>query len=417
MRVGPFPVAHYDPVGNRTQQTSTVPAISSGSFGYDADDRLSADVYDPNGNTVNSGGIANVYDFENHLVQQGGATMVYDAPFASRRGSRDGNGNRVAKTVAGITTKFLISDISPTGYAQVVSENFSGGTGNREEFHTYVYGLDRISQTRIAFFNNQNITQTSYYVYDGHGSVRALTDPTGNVTDTYDYDAFGNEIHSSTTQSSPTFNEFLFAGEQFDSDLHLYYNRARYLNVATGRFWTMDTPREALSDPGTLHRYLYVRDDPANRLDPSGNQDELDEELEGAAQLEGLGAKAAAEAIETGEQAAEGLSEVQDVTEAEQLQVEAEQELEQATQDEAQQLSKNATKKVGKLSRLLGHSQEEIRDAIHELKRALPRGGPIRNPDLVIDPDTGEAYPELPGGGIGDPIGNIFDHLPDDVEE
>ena len=107
MRVGPFPVAHYDPVGNRTQQTSTVPAISSGSFGYDADDRLSGDVYDPNGNTVNSGGIANVYDFENHLVQQGGATMVYDAPFASRRGSRDGNCNRVAKTVAGITTKFL----------------------------------------------------------------------------------------------------------------------------------------------------------------------------------------------------------------------------------------------------------------------------------------------------------------------
>ena len=32
-------------------------------------------------------------------------------------------------------------------------------------------------------------------VYDGHGSVRALTDPTtGVVTDTYDYNALGNLI-------------------------------------------------------------------------------------------------------------------------------------------------------------------------------------------------------------------------------
>jgi YD repeat-containing protein len=97
----------YDPVGNRTQQTSTVPAITSGGFGYDADDRLAGDVYDANGNTVNSGGIANVYDFENHLIQQGGATMVYD-----------GNGNRASKTVAGLTTNFLISEINPTGYAR-----------------------------------------------------------------------------------------------------------------------------------------------------------------------------------------------------------------------------------------------------------------------------------------------------------
>jgi RHS Repeat len=145
-------------------------------------------VYDANGNTVNSGGIGDVYDFENRLVQQGGATMVYD-----------GNGNRVQKTVAGVTTKFLISDINPTGYPQVVYEAFSGRTGNREEFHLYVYGLDRISQNRVAFINSQNINQTNYYVYDGHGSVRALTDPNGNVTDTYDYDAFGNEIHTSTT--------------------------------------------------------------------------------------------------------------------------------------------------------------------------------------------------------------------------
>jgi RHS repeat-associated protein len=135
----------------------------------------------------------------------------------------------------------LASEVNPTGYPQVVYETFSGGTGARELSHTYVYGLDRISQYRNYFTGTQCLTQTSYYVYDGHGSVRALTDPTGKITDTYDYDAFGNLTHSTTTLSSPTPNEFLFVGEQYDSNLSLYYNRARYLNVATGRFWTMDT--------------------------------------------------------------------------------------------------------------------------------------------------------------------------------
>jgi len=37
-----------DPVGNRLSQTSTLPGIASGSFTYDADDRLSAETYDNN---------------------------------------------------------------------------------------------------------------------------------------------------------------------------------------------------------------------------------------------------------------------------------------------------------------------------------------------------------------------------------
>ena len=58
---------------------------------------------------------------------------------------------------------------------------------------------------------------------------------------TYDYDAFGN-LHPLSTRATDA-NNYLFAGEQFDPDLNLYYNRARYLNVSTGRFWSMDTVR------------------------------------------------------------------------------------------------------------------------------------------------------------------------------
>jgi RHS repeat-associated protein len=104
---------------------------------------------------------------------------------------------------------------------------------------------------------------------DGHGSVRALTDTTGTVTDTYDYDAFGNLIHSTGT----TYNNYLFTGEQFDPDLGLYYNRARYLSVPTGRFWCMDSEEGRDVVPASLHKYLYASADPVDRIDPSGDED------------------------------------------------------------------------------------------------------------------------------------------------
>jgi RHS repeat-associated protein len=112
-----------------------------------------------------------------------------------------------------------------------------------------------------------NATWTpTFYGYDGHGSVRQLTNSAGSVTDTYDFDAFGNLINS--TASTP--NNYLFAGEQYDPALGLYYNRARYLNTATGRFWSMDTDEGEDESPLSLHKYLYVQGDPVDGIDPSG---------------------------------------------------------------------------------------------------------------------------------------------------
>jgi RHS repeat-associated protein len=84
---------------------------------------------------------------------------------------------------------------------------------------------------------------------------------------TYDYDAFGNLIH----QTGTTPNNYLFAGEQFDPDLGLYYNRARYLNTSTGRFWSMDTYEGDLQSPSSLHKYVHGWNDPVNHVDRSGH--------------------------------------------------------------------------------------------------------------------------------------------------
>jgi RHS repeat-associated protein len=68
-----------------------------------------------------------------------------------------------------------------------------------------------------------------------------------------------------------------YRGEQYDSDLGLYYLRARYYNPLTGRFMTRDPEDGKVKVPATLHKYLYASGDPVNRIDPSGRDDAAEE--------------------------------------------------------------------------------------------------------------------------------------------
>ena len=240
----------YDSVGNRLQRNSTLPAIiATGLLNYDFNDRTATDPYDANGNLLNGGVGSNMYDFENHMVAAGGVSLAYD-----------GDGNRVQETVAGVTTSYLVADQNLTGYAQVMDE-LQGGVVSR----TYSYGLSLINEQQSV----AGAPTTSFYGFDGHGSVRFLTSSTGAITDTYDYDAFGSLIAS--TGSTP--NNYRFAGEQFDPLLGIYYNRARYYDQRQGRFWSMDKHRVLPSDPATIHRFSYTRANPVNRHDRSGLDD------------------------------------------------------------------------------------------------------------------------------------------------
>lgn len=192
-----------------------------------------------------------VHNSENHtLPATGGSkaiTMVYDA-----------FGNRVAKTVNGVTTQYLVEDdVNPTGLPQVLEE-VQGGAAVR----TYTYGLQRISEEQVV----NNAWTPSFYVYDGAGSVRQLTNSAGAVTDSYEYDAYGNSF---TTQGT-TPNNYLYRGEQFDADLGLYYLRARYYNPNTGRFMSRDPEDGYIDEPATLHKYLYAGGDPVDGVDPTG---------------------------------------------------------------------------------------------------------------------------------------------------
>ena len=252
----------YDAVGNRLSKTDSVGGVTA--YIYDDNDRLLKEElrqngmlvgsveyrYDANGNTtrkIENGTQETVYTWnqEKRLVAvqtPAGENISY---------AYDASGVRVSKTVNGVTTEYLVD--SNRDYAQVLEERV-----NNSLIASYLYGLDLISQER----GNAD----SYYLVDGLGSTRGLTDGAGNVTNTYSYDAFGNLIASAGNVE----NDYLFAGEQFDEDLEQYYLRQRYYESETGRFTRRDTYSGHISDPITLHKYTYANANPVNGIDPSG---------------------------------------------------------------------------------------------------------------------------------------------------
>ena len=242
---------------------------------------LSGDTYTANGSTVTgrlsplAPGLApetsgtDVFDFEEHLIlrtKPDGTTINVNY---------DADGHRISKSsfdasVQAISSTFWLVDTNNlTGYAQVLEERFSPGPSPLAASLTaravvYTYGSALISQ---AVSLNAQPPTVSYFAYDGHGSTRELTNAAGTVTDRYDYDAFGNLAFS----SGPTANMYRYAGEQYDPDLGLYYNRARYLNPDSGRFWSMDSYEGRRNDPISLHKYAYANANPVSFVDPSGH--------------------------------------------------------------------------------------------------------------------------------------------------
>lgn len=240
----------FDSVGNRISRQSTVSQISTTTASYNANDWLTSDTYDTNGNTTVSGTTNYQYDVLNHLTNAniGGIIIIYD-----------GDGNRVSKKVGTTTTYYLVDEVNPSGYTQVLEEWTSTGTPALSR--VYNYGSALISQRQASSGT------VSYYGADGHGNTRFLANTSGGITDTYAFDAYGLLVAS--TGSTP--NSYLYCGQQYDSDLGFYYLRARYYKPDSGRFWTMDTYTGNNGDPLSLHKYLYCQDSPVDNYDDTGN--------------------------------------------------------------------------------------------------------------------------------------------------
>src|SRR5262249_32914235 len=148
----------------------------------------------------------------------------------------------------------LVDDNNPTGYAQVLEEHSAGGLLTA----SYVHGLEPLSQSQAG--------TASYYLLEGHSGVRLLLNAVNAVLATYRYEAFGGLLASSGTAANP----LRYRGERFDLVLGQYYLRARFYDPMEGRFSRPDPLLGSISDPLTLHKYLYGANDPIGLVDPSG---------------------------------------------------------------------------------------------------------------------------------------------------
>jgi RHS repeat-associated protein len=259
----------YDAVGNRLTQSDSRTGLAA--YTYDATDRLLTDgastyTWDDDGSLRTRSapdGAAYVWDAEQRLVRvtRPDGTLVTHA--------YDADGNRVRTDVTPSTgppssTTFLVD---PAGaLSQVVLDLDSGGAPQA----FYLRADDLLAIVRP--------TGTRFVHADGLGSIRALTDEAGTVTDLYSYTAFGELLAHIGSDPNP----YQFAGEPLDPNSGFYYNRARWLDPRVGRFASADPLDATASDPASLHRYLYAYADPVNRTDPTG--------LFGDFSLGGLGA-------------------------------------------------------------------------------------------------------------------------------
>lgn len=75
---------------------------------------------------------------------------------------------------------------------------------------------------------------TSYYHYDGRGDTVALTDDSGDVTDTKEYDAWGNVVASTGSTVTPYQMGGMRGIQRMNANLY-YYTRSVYQSSSTGR--------------------------------------------------------------------------------------------------------------------------------------------------------------------------------------
>jgi RHS repeat-associated protein len=109
--------------------------------------------------------------------------------------------------------------------------------------------------------------QTRYYHADNQGTVQALTDSTGAVTDRFASDAWGVQVK----RTGSSINRQWYVGQlgyvrQVDQALD--YVRARYLAIPRGRWLA----RDPLGARGRAGPYGYCANTPAAKVDPSGRQ-------------------------------------------------------------------------------------------------------------------------------------------------
>lgn len=185
------------------------------------------------------------YDSKDRLIQlngSDGSQQVFEY---------DPAGRRISTTVGATLTKHLYDGQNPL--AELDDLNAIQTT------YTPALTLDVLASRKTG-------STTEYYLRDGLNSVRTIVDGTETETASYLYQPYG-KIRTKTGTSD---SAFTFTGRRIVDNTDLMFYRSRYYDTATGRFLKKDSYKGKLNDPLSMHRYIYVQNNPVNYVDPLG---------------------------------------------------------------------------------------------------------------------------------------------------
>ena len=162
----------------------------------------------------------------------------------------DGLGDRVSKTVAGVTTGYLrdgsdlLMELDGTGAPTTEYDYWPGVDqphGMLKGGVTYYFARSPVSNGATGVFRASDGAVMARFSYDPFGQLDATS-----------YDNVGVNLR--------------YAGREYDSESGFYYVRARWYDTQRGRFLSED-PLGAGAGPNL---YAYAEGDPLKRTDPSG---------------------------------------------------------------------------------------------------------------------------------------------------
>jgi len=244
----------YDGVGNRITRTGTVLVTYTANNlnQYTSVGGQSVD-YDANGNLTQDATTEYRYDAFNRLRrlenQSGVAEYTYDA-----------RGRRVRKTFpSGGDLTFAYFE------SRAIEEYAQQGAALAA---SYVFGLG-VDEVIVKRLESGDL---HWHCEDGLGNVIAVVGDGNNVLERYRYEAYGKPAfldasgNDTSLAESAIGNRILFTGREFEAESGLYFYRARYYSPGLGRFLS----RDPAGYVDGLNLYAYVRNNPVNRVDPTG---------------------------------------------------------------------------------------------------------------------------------------------------
>ena len=257
----------YDSLGRVTARTvkqiSNDSVISTETFTYDAAGNItgtSADtalVYDLNNRLISFNGNTVSYDLDGNMLNNGTSSFTYDS--ANRLITA--GGHTYTYNAEDVRIRNLCTDEDTTYTYDTNSKLSKLLTKTTDNVVTkYVYGRGLIGEEVSSAFKT--------YHFDCRGSTIAITDASGNITDTFAYDTYG-KLLSRTGTSKVIFGYNGRDGVVTD-DNGLIYMRARYYSPEMKRFINADIIPGKLSNAITLNRFAYANGNPISFVDPFG---------------------------------------------------------------------------------------------------------------------------------------------------